>query len=107
MRGCTVSTPNIAIEHYDPSFHRIGACPSPDATPFVMAVYDRYGMRLFTDTRAHVCSSDPRWEAAAKATAEYWPGNQVHMWLDTSLAPTEHLRDMPPSDASWPKGMGR
>jgi hypothetical protein len=102
-----VSTPNIAFEHRDPSFHQFADCPYWDATPLVMAVYDPHGMRLFSDPRAHVCGADPDLDAGAKATAEFWPGNQVHMWLDTSLTPTEHLRNMPPSDRSWPKGMGR
>jgi hypothetical protein len=64
-------------------------------------------VRLFSDTRAHACGPDPDLETGAKALAEFWPGNQVHLWLDKSLTPTEHLPDMPPSDGSSPKAVDR
>jgi hypothetical protein len=50
-----------------------------------------------------ICHDDPAGidlDEAARANAAHWPGNQVHLWLDTSLTPTEHLRDMPPADGS-------
>jgi hypothetical protein len=78
-------------------------------TAFAMGVYDGHGMRL-NSFNSMICHDDPAGidlDEAAKANAAYWPGNQVHLWFDTSLTPTEHLRDMPPSDGSWPKVVGR
>jgi hypothetical protein len=76
-------------------------CPAPRHVEWVMGVYDQYGMRL-ASSRSITCCPDELvdLDEAARLSAAYFPGNQVHLWLDTSLAPTEHLRDMPPADAT-------
>jgi hypothetical protein len=66
-----------------------------------MGVYDQHGMRLNTQVAINCCDDlDFDLNEAAKANAAYWPGQNVYLWLDMSLVPTEHLRDMPPANGS-------
>jgi hypothetical protein len=80
--------------------HSIYTCSAAEHVEWVMGVYDKHGMRI-NQYRSVTCSEGPiDLDACARANAAYWPGNQVHLWLDTSLTPTEHLRDMPPVNGS-------
>jgi hypothetical protein len=85
----------------------VPGCDQPWHLPHVLGIYDPHGMRLNWFSSIACGSAPCSLAECAEDQAPYWPANEVHLWLDTSLAPTEHLRNMPASDASWPKGMGR
>jgi hypothetical protein len=67
---------------------------------YVMGVYDPHGMRLNWFASVACADAPCGLDECAQDQIPYWPGNHVYLWLDLSLVPTEHLRDMPAPDAS-------
>jgi hypothetical protein len=92
---------NISVSFHESGEPHPADGKAPNHIRWVMGVYDPHGMRL-NHLPAVACYGDGPvdLDEAARANAAYWPGNQVHLWLGTSLTPTEHLRDMPPADGS-------
>lgn len=92
----------INVNFYERGETHPSDCPSPHHLSWWMGVYDKFGMRLASNF-AVTCCDDFNWDLndAAKENAAYWPGQSVYLWLDASLTPTEHLRDMPPANGSY------
>lgn len=76
-------------------------CSAPLHVEWVEGVYDPHGM-LLAASRAIFCSHSDAvdLDEVAELSEAYYPGNHVYLWLNTSLWPTEHLRNMPPPDGS-------
>lgn len=76
-------------------------CAFPIHVRWVAGIYDQHGMRAAM-LRSVSCrdSADLDLDAEARHLATFYPSNRVYLWLDLSVSPTEHLRDMPPANGS-------
>ena len=57
-------------------------CDQPWHLPYVMGIYDHSGMRLNWYSSVACGFAPCDLSECARDQAPYWPGNEVHLWLD-------------------------